>query len=84
MAARLMNGLLSALHRGWHQCGDALHPDPHPRLREARRDTSLAAAHTVTQCTQDAERMAYPHFRARLLRMAAEAQGHVTWLRDTL
>jgi hypothetical protein len=84
MAARLMNGLFSALHRGWHQGGDALHPDPRPRLLEALRDTYLAAAHTVTQVTQDAERMAYPQFRARLLRMAAEDQGHVTWLRETL
>jgi rubrerythrin len=84
MAARLMNGLLSALHRGWHQCCDALHPAPHPTLLEALRDTYLAAAHTVTQFTQDAERMEYPQFRAQLLRMAAEDQGHVTWLRDTL
>jgi hypothetical protein len=66
-----MNVLLSALHRGWHQCCDALHPAPHPTRLEALRDTSLAAAHTVTQFTQDAERMEYP-------------QGHVTWLRDTL
>jgi hypothetical protein len=75
MAARLMNGLFSALHRGWHQGGDALHPDPRPRLLEALRDTYLAAAHTVTQVTQDAERMAYPQFRARLLRMAAGGPG---------
>jgi len=84
MAARLMNGLLSALHRGWHQGCDALHPAPQPTLLEALRDTYLAATHTVTQVTQDAERMEYPQFRARLLRMAAEDQGHVTWLRDTL
>ena len=51
--------------------------------RGSRRyaDTYLAAAHTVTQVTQDAECMAYPQFRARLLRMAAE-EGHVTWLHD--
>jgi hypothetical protein len=84
MAARLMHGLLSALRRGWQQGDDALHQGPHPRLLEALRDTYLAAAHTVTQVTQDAERMAYPQFRARLLRMAAEDQGHVTWLRETL
>ena len=84
MAARLMNGRLSALHRGWQQGCDALHPAPQPTLLETLRDTYLAAAHTVTQVTQDAERMAYPQFRARLLRMAAEDQGHVTWLRDTL
>jgi hypothetical protein len=84
MATGLMHGLLSALRRGWHQGGDALHPDPRPRLRGARRDTDLATAHTVTQVTQDAGRMVYPQFRARLLRMAAEDQGHVTWLRATL
>jgi hypothetical protein len=64
MAARLMHGRLSALHRGWHQCCGALHHAPHPTLLEALRDTDLATAHTVTQLTRDAERMAYPHFRA--------------------
>jgi rubrerythrin len=84
MEALQMNVLLSALHRGWQQCCDALHPAPQPTLLEALRDTYLATAHTVTQFTQDAERMEYPQFRAQLLRMAAEDQGHVTWLRDTL
>jgi len=84
MEALLMNVLRSALHSGWQQCCDALHPDPHPTLLEALRDTYLATAHTVTQITQDAERMEYPQFRARLLRMAAEDQEHATWLRDTL
>jgi ferritin-like metal-binding protein YciE len=84
MAARLMHGLLSALQRGWHQGCDALHPAPQPTLLEALRDTYLATAHTVTQVTQDAARMEYPQFRARLLRMAAEDQEHVTWVRETL
>jgi rubrerythrin len=84
MEALRMNVLLSALHRGWQQWCDALHPDPYPTLLEALRDTYLATAHTVTQFTQDAKRMEYPQFRAQLLRMAAEDQGHVTWLRDTL
>jgi hypothetical protein len=60
MEALLMNVLLSALHSGWQQCCNALHPDPHPTLLEALRDTYLAAAHSVTQFTQDAERMEYP------------------------
>jgi rubrerythrin len=84
MAALLMHGLLSALQRGWQQCCDALHPDTRPTLLEALRDTYLATAHTVTQFTQDAERMEYPQCRARLLRMAAEEQEHVTWLHNTL
>ena len=84
MEAQLMDVLSSALHRGWHRCCEALHPDPHPTLLEALRDAYVAAAHTVTQVTRDAERMEYPQFRARLLGMVAEDQGHVTWLRDTL
>jgi len=84
MEALWMNVLLSALHRGWQQCCDALHPDPQPTLLEALRDTYLATAQTVMQFTQDAERMEYPQFRVRLLRMAAEDQGHVMWLHDTL
>jgi hypothetical protein len=84
MATRLMHGLRSALHRGWHRGCDALHSAPRPTLLEALRDTYLTTAHTVTQLTQDAERMEYPQFRARLLQMAAGEQGHVTWLRETL
>jgi rubrerythrin len=84
MTAHLMHGVLRVLHRGWQQGYDALHPDPRPRLLEALRDTYLATLHTVTQVTQDAERMVYPQCRARLLRMAAEDQGHVTWLREAL
>jgi hypothetical protein len=84
MAAHLMHGLLSALRRGWRQVGEALHPDPRPALREALRDTYLATLHTVTQVTQDAERMVYSQFRAQLLRMAEEDRGHVTWLRAAL
>jgi hypothetical protein len=84
MTAHLMHGLLSALRRGWRQGGEALHPDPRPALLEALRDTYLATLHTVTQVTQDAERMVYPQCRAQLLRMAAEDRGHVTWLRAAL
>jgi hypothetical protein len=54
-----------ALHRGGHQGGDARHPAPHPTRLKARRDPSLAAAHTVTPVTQAAERMASLHVRAR-------------------
>jgi rubrerythrin len=84
MTAHLMHGVLRVLHRGWQQGYDALHPDPRPRLLEALRDTYLATLQTVTQVTQDAERMVYPQFRARLLRMAAEDRRHVTWVRETL
>jgi hypothetical protein len=66
VAARLMNALHRTVHSRWDQCCDALHPDPHLTLLEALHDTSLAAAHTVTPFTQDAERMESPHVRARL------------------
>ena len=79
-----MNLLKRALHGGWQHCRDALHPDHHPTLLEVLRDAYLDAANAVTQVTRDAERMDYPQFRERLLRIAAEDEAHVTWLRDTL
>jgi rubrerythrin len=79
-----MNPLNRALHGGWQHFCDALHPDHHPTLLEGLRDTYLEEAHDVTQFTRDAECMYYPQFRERLLRIAAEEEAHVTWLRDTL
>jgi rubrerythrin len=84
MEALPINLLLSALHRGWQQCCDVHHSGPHSTLLEVLRDTYLAAAHTVMQFTQEAERMEYPQFRAQRLRMAGEKEGHVRWLRTIL
>src|SRR5919197_3339344 len=76
--------LKRALHEGWQQFFDALHPDHRQRLLEMLRDAYLEEAQDVAQFTLHAERMHYPQFRERLLRIAAEEQAHVTWLRDKL
>jgi hypothetical protein len=51
MAARLMNGLLSTLHCGGHQGGDALHPAPQPTRLEALRDTYLGTPRVLMCCS---------------------------------
>src|SRR6266511_6013292 len=84
MPESYMNQLKKALHEGWQHFFDALHPDHHDKLLEMLRDAYLEEAQDVAQFTQHAERMHYPQFRERLLRIAAEEQAHVTWLRDKL
>src|SRR5688500_1062408 len=84
MPENYMDRLKRALREGWQHFFDALHPDHHQKLLEMLRDAYLEEAQDVTQFAQHAERMHYPQFRERLLRIAAEEQAHVTWLRDTL
>jgi len=38
----------------------------------------------IANFTWHAERMYYPHFRERLLRLVAEEQGHVRWLEEKI
>ena len=84
MPETYIDHLKRALHEGWKHFFEALHPDHHQQLLEMLRDAYLEEAQDVTQFTQHAERMHYPQFRARLLRIAAEEQAHVAWLRDKL
>jgi rubrerythrin len=84
MPENYLDQLKRALHRGWQHFFDALHPNHQQKLREMLRNAYLEEAQDVTQFTQHAERMHYPQFRERLLRIAAEVQAHVTWLRDKL
>ena len=82
MAARLMSGL-PAPPAWWRQCCDALHPDSHPTHRGASRHLPRNSPHG--DAVHPGRRAhGYSQFRAQLLRMAAEDQGHVTWLHDTL
>ena len=76
--------LKRALHEGWQHFFEALHPDHHQQLLEMLRDAYLEEAQDVAQFTQHAERMHYPQFRERLLRITAEERAHVAWLRDKL
>jgi len=84
MSENGMDQLKKALKEGWRHFFNALHPDHHQQLLEMLRSAYLEEAQDVAQLTQDAEGMSYPQFRERLLRIAAEEQAHVTWLRDRL
>jgi rubrerythrin len=84
MTENYLDQLKSILHRGWQHVFDVLHPDYHQKLLEMLRDAHLKEARDVAQFTRDAERMYYPQFRERLLRIAEEEQAHVAWLRDKI
>jgi rubrerythrin len=84
MPENYIDQLKRALREGWHQFFDALHPNHHQKLLEMLRDVYLEEAQDVTQFTQHAERMHYPQFRERLLRIAEGEQAYVAWLRDKI
>jgi rubrerythrin len=84
MPESYMDQLKKAVREGWQQFFDALHPDHRQKLLGMLRDAYLEEAQDVAQFAQHAERMYYPQFRKRLLRIAAEEQAHVAWLRDKL
>jgi rubrerythrin len=84
MPETYLEQLKRAIHDGWQHFFDALHSDHRQKLLRILRDAYLEEAQDVTQFTQHAERMPYPEFRERLLRIAAEEQAHVTWLRDKI
>ena len=76
--------LKSALHEGWRRFLEALQPDDRRQLLEVLREEYLEETQDATQFTQHAQRMYYPQFRERLLRIAAEEQAHVQWLREKI
>lgn len=84
MTRRSWDHLKAVLHKGWQLCLDALYPDYRRELIERLRDAYLEAAQDVTQFLQGAAYMHYPQDRARLLRIAAEEQAHVMWLREQI
>ncbi len=74
----------STLHEGWQHFLEALHPDDQQKLVEMLREEYVEEAQDVVQFTRHAQRMYYPQFRERLLRIAAEEQAHVQWLREKI
>jgi rubrerythrin len=76
--------LADVLHKGWQQFLESLHPDHRTKLVEMLRDEYVDEAQDVAQFTRHAQRMYYPQFRDRLLRIADEEQAHVQWLRDQM
>lgn len=76
--------LTNMLFTSWGRFLAAFSSDDRPKLIENLRDAYRAEAGAVAQCTQHAQRMYYPHFRAGLLRIAAEIQAHIPWLREKI
>jgi rubrerythrin len=76
--------LKRALQGGWQPFFDALLPDDRQRLVEMLRAAYLEEVEDLAQFTQHIDRMPYPQFRERLLRIAEEERAHVMWLREKL
>jgi len=76
--------LSEALSTAWRRFRDIFWPDRRQHLIEILRDQYVKAANDVAQFQEHARRMAYPSFRDRLSRIAAEEKTHVDWLRDKI
>jgi rubrerythrin len=76
--------LTNTLQEGWRHFLETLHPDDRQKLVEILREEYVEEAQDAEQFTKHAQRMYYPQFRERLLRIAAEEQTHVQWLRGKI
>lgn len=76
--------LIDMLAAGWRQLLAVVLPDDRPRLVDLLRQAYSDEARDVVQLTAHAQRMAYPQFRDRLLRIAVEEQAHVQWLGEQI
>lgn len=76
--------LKERLAAGWRWLLGRVFPDDRTRLVEMVCQAYLDEAKDAMQFTAHAERMAYPQFRERLLRIAVEEQTHVQWLREKI
>jgi rubrerythrin len=81
---RCSMSLTRTLHEGWRHFLEALHPDDRQKLVEMLREEYIEEAQDAVQFTRHAQRMYYPQFRERLLRIAAEEHTHVLWLREKI
>jgi rubrerythrin len=84
MPETYLEHLKRALREGWQHFFDGRHADDHQLLLDILRDVYREEAQDVLQFTQHAERLHYPQFRERLLRIATEEQAHLTWLGDKI
>ena len=84
MLENYLDQLKKALHAGWRHFFDALLPYQHQMLVDLLREVYREEVQDVVQLSQHVERLPYPQFRERLLRIAAEERAHLEWLRDKL
>jgi rubrerythrin len=81
---RQVNVVAELIARGWRRFLDGLRPDDRRELVELLRDEYVDEARDAAQFEEHAQRMPYPHFRERLLRIAEEERAHVDWLREKI
>jgi rubrerythrin len=72
------------IHKGWQHFLESLQPDERKKLVEILQAEYVEEAQDVAQFTRHAQRLYYPHFRDRLLRIAEEERAHVQWLREKI
>jgi bacterioferritin (cytochrome b1) len=76
--------LVSVLKKYWQELTDDKHTLDRLRTLEILRDEYTEETRLIRQFTRHSERMRYPPFRERLLRMAQEQSEHVSWLREKI
>lgn len=71
--------------RGWRRFLSTFVASSYPHtLMEDMSDAYRTELALATLCTQHAQRMYYPQFRTELLRIAAETETHLPWLREQI
>lgn len=76
--------LVSVLKKYWQELANDKHTVDRLRTLEILRDEYMEETQLMRQFTEHSERMRYPQFRERLLRMAEEQRDHVSWLRQKI
>lgn len=72
------------LRKQGHGSRDTSRQEDRRELLELLCETYLDEIKDIADFTWHAERMYYPHFRERLLRLVAEEQSHVRWLGEKI
>lgn len=72
--------IITTLFTSWRRVLSVFFPDDRPRLLESLCEAYRAEVRAMAQYPQHARQMYYPHFRERLLWMAADAQAQLPWL----
>ena len=72
----------NVIFHGWGRFLAVFNASDHQSLLKSMCDAYRAEMDMVTSCTQHAQQMLYPQFRAELLRIAAEVQANIPWLQE--
>jgi hypothetical protein len=79
-----MMSISQRMFSGWQHFLPRFAINHSPTLIEDVSDAYCAELDLVALCTQHAHQIYYPQFRAELLRIAAEVQGHIPWLQEQI